>query len=73
MKQKNDTFQSSFHHTTQNSQHVITKSKGRGLSYSPQETNDLLQITREHLPIGQEEWEAVCTQHLIRWPDSGPK
>lgn len=49
-----------------------SKSKGgRGLTYSIQETNDLLEITRELLPIGQEEWEAVCTQHLEKWPDSG--
>ena len=37
-----------------------SKSKGRGLSYSLQETNDLLEITRELLLIGKEEWECEC-------------
>jgi hypothetical protein len=43
----------------------------RGLSYSDDEIRTLLDIVGKILPIGQEEWKAVETQHNIDWAQTG--
>ena len=43
----------------------------RGLSYSDNEIRTLLDIVGKILPIGQEEWKAVETQHNIDWAQTG--
>ena len=54
-----------------NLSHKNMASKKRGPSYSPQEQQCLLDIVRNHLPIGQDDWEGVCADHLVSWPESG--
>ena len=46
-------------------------SKRRGPSYTQAEVLHLLTIVREHLPIGQDEWEGVCQEHILAWPNCG--
>ena len=51
--------------------HKKMTTKKRGPSYSPLELASLLETIKSLLPIGQEDWETVCSQHLLSWPDSG--
>ncbi len=45
--------------------------KKRGPSYSHQEVESLLGLVAEELPIGQEDWESVCSQHILIWDNLG--
>ena len=46
-----------------------TKTAKRGSGYSRQEVDSFLDTAEVHLPIGQEECEAVAAVHAVRFPD----
>lgn len=40
----------------------------RGTGFSKGETESLLELSTEHLPLGKEEWEKVARLHELRYP-----
>jgi hypothetical protein len=39
--------------------------KKKGFNYSSTEVNHLLEIISKHLPIDQDEWQAVVNEHIL--------
>ena len=48
----------------------VASGGGRGASFSERELESLLDILEEHLPVGGDEWDAVCRVHNTRYPDT---
>ena len=48
---------------------LVKKTQHRGVAFSPEEVNDLLNSICSVLPIGGEEWDMVEHVHTAAWPD----